>query len=111
MSVVRVAPVVAMLMIASVSAAMTGTNSSIGLRIGRRASVGISGVQVQDRGPRARGFDRLLGDLNGRYGQIFRHGRRVDGSGYGAGDDDLAPARRRHGLPLHHLKDVRHARP
>ena len=58
-------------------------------RVGRRAAVArIARVQVQDGGARVRGFDRLLGDLVRRNRQVFGHGRGVDRTGDGAGDDD-----------------------
>ena len=59
--------------------------------IGRRPAVlGIARMQMEDRRPGLGRLDRLLGDLVRRDRQMRRHGRRVDRSGDGAGDDHLA---------------------
>ena len=52
-----------------------------GLRIAR--------VQMDDGRAGVGGLDRLLDDRIGRHRQIRRHGRRVRGAGYRAGDDRL----------------------
>ena len=46
-------------------------------------------MQVNDRGTRLGGIDRLARDILGPEGQRIRHGRGVDSAGYGAGYDDF----------------------
>ena len=61
------------------------------LRLGRgSAGVGIARVQVNDGSTRLGRCDRGFGDLVRRDRQGFRHGRRMDGAGDGARDDDFA---------------------
>ena len=50
---------------------------------------GIARMQMHDRRACLGGADRRVGDLLRRHRQIRRHGRRVDGAGDSAGDDDL----------------------
>ena len=62
--------------------------------VGRRPAVNrVAGVEVEDRGPRLRRPDRLLGDLVRGQRQVIRHRRGVDRAGYRAGDDDLVVLR------------------
>ncbi len=62
-------------------------------RLVRPARLRVARVQVHDGGARLGGADRRVGDLVGRHRQMRRHRRRMDGTGHGAGDDDLVHLR------------------
>ena len=65
-------------------------------RIRRRATVlGITGVQMQNRGTRFRGCDRLRRNVIRSERQSVRHRRRMNAARHGARDDDLVRFGRR----------------
>ena len=65
------------------------------LGIGRRpAGLRIARMEMEDRRTGLRRLDRLARDVLRPVGQRVRHGRRMDGAGDGAADDDLVLFRR-----------------
>src|SRR4029453_7471521 len=63
----------------------------------RLAGLGVAHVAMHDRGTRLRRRDRGLGDLLGRTRYVRAAVLRATGAGDGAGDEDLAVHRKRHG--------------
>ena len=62
-------------------------------RLGRLvgpAGLGIARMEMHDRRACLSGAHRRVGDLLRRHRKIRRHGRRVDGAGDGAGNDDFS---------------------
>ena len=58
--------------------------------LGRTAVFRITGMKVQDRRPGFGGLDGLFGDLVRGNRQMRRHAGRMNATGNGTGDDDLA---------------------